>query len=294
MVIGWDHATGVAGYVVGCGYIRTLLMDPNTLFEGLRSKLNTLRWYAARPSLYRDLARRMLLGEVSTGASNRRREEERARGRTWCASCAASPAELFRQLDIPEQQQHVAEIHQAEWNAALKAVADCPVTMGGPANVDVLYHLAKHLRVRRVIETGVASGWSSLTLLLAMREHGGGQLISIDMPYPKLNNEPYVGCVVPETLRSSWKLVRRSDRDALGPAVRELGSLDLAHYDSDKSDSGRRFAYPRLWAALRSGGVLMSDDIEDNLAFRDFAAAQQRRAWVLEKKPGNYAGVLVK
>jgi predicted O-methyltransferase YrrM len=140
----------------------------------------------------------------------------------------------------------------------------------------------------------VASGWSSLAILLAMRESGGGRLISIDMPYAKLNNESYVGCAVPDALRSRWSLVRKSDRDALEPAIGELGELDLAHYDSDKSYRGRMFAYPRLWAALRQGGILMSDDIEDNLAFRDFAESVGKKAWVLEKKPGNYAGILVK
>jgi hypothetical protein len=95
-------------------------------------------------------------------------------------------------------------------------------------------------------------------------------------------------------LRASWSLVRKSDRDAIGPALEELGGLDLAHYDSDKSYAGRSFAYPKLWAALPSGGVLMSDDVEDNMAFRDFASSVDRKPIVLEKKPGNFAGVLIK
>jgi predicted O-methyltransferase YrrM len=127
-----------------------------------------------------------------------------------------------------------------------------------------------------------------------MREAGHGRLISIDMPYAKLDNERYVGCAVPPRLRANWSLVRRSDRDALEPALAELGELDVAHYDSDKSYAGRMFAYPKLWAALRNGGVLMSDDVEDNLAFRDFALSINRKPWILQKKPGNYAGALVK
>jgi hypothetical protein len=114
------------------------------------------------------------------------------------------------------------------------------------------------------------------------------------MPYAKRNNEAYVGCAVPAALRSGWTLLRRSDRDGLGPALAQLGELHLAHYDSDKSEAGRRFAYPRLWSALRPGGVLMSDDIEDTLTFRDFSAEVGRKPWVLEKKPGNYAGILIK
>jgi predicted O-methyltransferase YrrM len=265
------------------------------MISDLKSKLDTLRWYAARPSLYRELGRRILHWNVSTTATNRKRDEERLLGRKWCESCVVAPAELFEALGIPQSLDSVAALHPDIWATALQVVADCPVKMGGPANVDVLYHLARHLKVRSVIETGVASGWSSLSVLLAMGTGLGGRLISIDMPYAKLNNEQYVGCAVPASLRPNWKLVRRSDRDALGPALNELAVIDLAHYDSDKSDAGRRFAYPKLWAALRPGGVLMSDDIEDTLAFRDFAASVDRRAWVLAKeKPGNFAGVLIR
>jgi predicted O-methyltransferase YrrM len=203
-------------------------------------------------------------------------------------------AAVFAELGAPAPSGSVANLHASEWAEGSRAVESCPVKMGGPADVSVLYHLARQLKAHRMLETGVASGWSSLALLLALRENGGGKLISIDMPYAKLNNEGYVGCAVPASLRGDWRLVRQSDRDALEPALRELETLDLAHYDSDKSPAGRSFAYPKLWAALRPGGVLMSDDVEDNLAFRDFCAAIGRKPWVVEKKPGNYAGIIIK
>jgi hypothetical protein len=30
------------------------------------------------------------------------------------------------------------------------------------------------------------------------------------------------------------------------------------------------YAYPRLWIALRPGGLFISDDIQDNFGFRNF------------------------
>jgi predicted O-methyltransferase YrrM len=262
--------------------------------KSLQSKLETLRWYAARPSLYREMVRKLVRRQFSTTASKLRGEQDKREGQAWCLTVLAQEAQLYEALSMPIHSSPVSELHAMEWSEATKTVAACPVKMGGPADVAVLYHLVRHLPARRVLETGVASGWSSLAILLAMREAGQGRLISIDMPYAKLNNENYVGCAVPESLRGSWKLIRRSDRDALDPAINELGEIDLAHYDSDKSYTGRMFAYPRLWAALREGALLMSDDVEDNLAFRDFAQSVQRKAWVFEKKPGNYAGVLIK
>jgi hypothetical protein len=93
------------------------------------------------------------------------------------------------------------------------------------------------------------------------------------MPYAKAGNEPYVGIVVPERLRNRWMLFREPDRNGIRKALRWLGgNLDLCHYDSDKSYAGRMYAYPILWDALRQGGLFISDDIQDNLAFRDFCA----------------------
>src|SRR5690606_3285080 len=97
-----------------------------------------------------------------------------------------------------------------------------------------------------------------------------GWLISTDVPYVGRHNEPYVGCVVPEHLRSKWTLIRRPDRDALPGARTRVGTIDLCHYDSDKSYDGRAWAYRLLWQHLRPGGILISDDVQDNRAFRDF------------------------
>src|SRR5262249_43805840 len=79
------------------------------------------------------------------------------------------------------------------------------------------------------------------------------------------------GVAVPDELRAGWTLIRQADRGALPLALQKVGSIDLCHYDSDKSYAGRRFAYPRLWRALRPGGYFISDDIGDNVAFHEFA-----------------------
>jgi predicted O-methyltransferase YrrM len=145
-----------------------------------------------------------------------------------------------------------------------------------------------------MVETGVASGWSTLAVLLAMRENGRGRLYSSDMPYAKLNNEDFVGTVVPPALRDRWTLTRKPDRDALPELFAKIGSVDVIHHDSDKSYEGRMFVYEAGWAKLREGGLLLSDDIEDNLAFRDFAVRAGREPLVLAKAADNFAGLLKK
>jgi hypothetical protein len=94
-------------------------------------------------------------------------------------------------------------------------------------------------------------------------------------------------------LRPRWKLIRLPDRDVLPRVLRDWPVIDLAHYDSDKSERGRAFGYESLWSALRPGGFLISDDIHDNLAFRDFCEKVGRKPWVLPAR-GGYVGFLRK
>jgi hypothetical protein len=43
---------------------------------------------------------------------------------------------------------------------------------------------------------------------------------------------------------------------------------------------------------MRPGGVLMSDDIQDNMEFADFCAGHGLRPYVIQKAPNYYAGIL--
>lgn len=261
----------------------------------IREKVATLVWYLERPPLYRELARRVAKFRFTTARERERAAADKEEGRRWCESHLAEHADLLRQLGIDAALEPLSQRHPDLWREANDAVDSCPVKMGGPAATDLLYHLARHLPAKAVLETGVANGWSSLAFLAAMADNGDGRLISVDMPYAKMKNEAYVGCAVPFHLRGpQWSLRRIPDRDALPAAIAELGTLDLAHHDSDKSYEGRMFVYEQCWPALRSGGLLMSDDVEDNLAFRDFAGRVGRQPFVFYKKPGNYSGALIK
>jgi predicted O-methyltransferase YrrM len=169
--------------------------------------------------------------------------------------------------------------------------------MGGAANLELLYQLAEHLRAERIVETGIAYGWSSLALLLSLAKRERSLLISTDMPYVWRDNDRYVGCVVPRRLRSNWKRIFRPDREALPLALRIAGPIDLGHYDSDKSVDGRAWAYPTLWKALRPGGIFVSDDVGDNLEFKRFSESiHQKPLIVASSQPGQsrFAGVLQK
>lgn len=247
-------------------------------------KFKTLVWFAKRPLFYAHAGALVLRKFLP----NKDGTEERCRAEEWAAARAVPVADALQALGISGEPQ-VLDPALAEEGAALarRSAAE----MGGPGGLLLLHTVTVLIRARTVIETGVAYGWSSLAILSAQQNNGGGRLVSVDMPYPKMGNEAFVGIVVPERLRGGWTLVREPDRNGLRRAIRLASSpLDLVHYDSDKSYYGRSFAFPLVWAALRPGGIFISDDIQDNMAFAEFVE-QKGVATAVTQSGGKFVGI---
>ena len=253
------------------------------------SKLKTLFWFLGRPILYPQIWQ-MIRRRLFLRNDTHRMEETIL----WCKENAISELEgVSRLLGKPTQElATLRELFPEEMAAAMDRAKQSKVNMGGAGALDFLYHVTKHVQPKGIIETGVAYGWSSLTFLLASAQ-SEGQLRSVDMPYPNMGNDEFVGIVVPQEMRNRWKLYRESDRTGIPKAIRDLGQIDIIHYDSDKSYSGRWWAYPQLWEALRPGGLFISDDIHDNSAFREFAEHLQMEPIVVESQE-KWVGILQK
>lgn len=251
-------------------------------------KVAALFWYLRHPSYYGELFR------LSAQEMKRKmvgRSDDTRQAQAWCKERVIPASKIFiggKGLKVQQVMKVFPDIFQEakDWEKR------CPVPMGGGASLDVLYSLAEHIQAKTVVETGVAYGWSSLAFLVSLNKREG-VLFSIDKPYPGRNNEAFVGCVVPEQLRKGWTLLRGTDRREIPQALRQLEAVDLCHYDSDKSYEGRMWAYPRLWKALRPGGIFVSDDIGDNIAFADFCGQVQVRPSIISSG-GRYVGFLVK
>jgi hypothetical protein len=230
----------------------------------LLGKLGTLGWFLARPRFYGQALRAIRCRILPHPGENTRDQAT-----AWCHGQAISTAEAMDLLLGSAARPPMLEVETERYQEALTVARGVPGFMGGPGDLDLLFYLARGEGVRRVLETGVAYGWSSLALLLGLGEQG--QLFSTDMPYVKGGNEDFVGCVVPEDLRSHWTLIRLADRQGLPRALRDLGRIDLCHYDSDKTYVGRMWAAKLIWDALEPGGFFVVDDAGDNDAFRVFA-----------------------
>ncbi len=160
----------------------------------------------------------------------------------------------------------------------------------GPDVAERLYALVRVLRPAVAVETGVCNGASTLAVLLALADNQHGILHSVDLPYfagdsleafraktfagfggaavPK-GLEP--GWMVPQELRGRWRLHLGRSQRVLPEVLVQEGDIDLFVHDSEHSLACMLFEYEIAWARLRTGGVLVSHDIQKTPAFDAFS-----------------------
>lgn len=250
--------------------------------------LKTGFWFLQRPRFWAHAAALGCRKFVPSADTSTHRDE----GTRWAVERAVSIQAALASVGLHPCAGHALPVLPSELKQEAEALAQSArVRMGGPGDIDLLYAAVLLGGARKIVETGVAYGWSSLALLAALDAQGDGSLTSVDMPYPKMNNEAWVGVAVPQRLRSRWTLVREPDRFGLGKAIAlHGGTIDLCHYDSDKSYPGRKYGYALMWKALRRGGIFISDDIQDNLAFRDLMA-RLNVPFAVTQYQGKYVGI---
>jgi len=168
------------------------------------------------------------------------------------------------------------------------------VSFGGRGNYILLYFLIRKFKLLNIVETGVAAGWTSLAILRALKKNGNGHLFSSDFPYFRLENpEKYIGYLAEsESNKNDWFLDIRGDDIALPEIIKQMGnkSIDLFHYDSDKSYSGRANALNALSSKINSKTIIIFDDIQNNLHFKDFVEKNNKDFCVFEFD-GKFTGI---
>lgn len=150
------------------------------------------------------------------------------------------------------------------------------------------YLICRFLDPAIVVETGVAYGVSSAFILQALEQNGHGALHSVDLPPLRRGRARTWGVAVPDALKPSWTLHRGPSARVLPGLLEELGKVDVFLHDSLHTRRNMRREFQAVWPRLRTGGVLLADDVERNGAFgelRDKAPGLWRVVRDVEEHP---------
>lgn len=162
----------------------------------------------------------------------------------------------------------------------------------GDYDVMLLYTLTRMEKPEVSVETGVASGRSSSAILRALSENATGHLYSIDLPQHHTDEGPtlYItdegnkelsgfvpegkepGWLVPDAIRSRWTLILGDSKKELPALLSRLGTIDMFYHDAEHSHEAMEREFKFAWPALREKGLLISDDVDWNSAWKEYLA----------------------
>jgi hypothetical protein len=142
---------------------------------------------------------------------------------------------------------------------------------GDAAFTRAIWCLTRHLKPKRVVETGVAHGVTSRCVLEAMGANKDGHLWSVDLQPVERFWQQQIGAAVGDQFADRWTYISGSSRRRLPALLSGLGEIDLFIHDSLHSERNVRFELDRVWAILAPNGAVVVDDVDVNGGFRSFS-----------------------
>ena len=156
-----------------------------------------------------------------------------------------------------------------------------------------LYALLRSTRPAHAVETGVLHGLTSAYMLSALDCNQHGRLTSIDLPSffdaGPANHDGFAdtlprgrqpGWAIPARLRGRWELHLGSSRDLLARCLGG-GPIGLFLHDSEHTYDTMSFELGIAWPMLSSGGFLVCDNVDTNVAFFDFCRSAGQAPFVV-------------
>ncbi|MGA7242212.1 MAG: class I SAM-dependent methyltransferase [Terracidiphilus sp.] len=141
---------------------------------------------------------------------------------------------------------------------------------GDAGLVRAIWCLVRHLKPKKIVETGVAHGVTSRFILEALERNGDGHLWSIDLPPMERDWREQVAVAVGDRYADRWSYIRGSSRRRLPELLTLIGQVDLFIHDSLHSERNVRFELDRAWPVLGQSGAVVVDDIDANWGFQSF------------------------
>ena len=140
----------------------------------------------------------------------------------------------------------------------------------------LLYVLVKSKKPQLLVETGVANGVSTNSIMLALGEaNSSGLLHSFDvLPETK---DAYIG-------KGKWNfhlLDKKRTHRQLSVAVGKFPLVDIWLHDSNHGYRWQKFEYLLALSRLKEGGILISDDIDASLAWGELAKSHFKESYII-------------
>jgi len=136
---------------------------------------------------------------------------------------------------------------------------------------EVIWRIVRDVEPAVVVETGVANGLSSQTILDALFLNDHGSLHSFDI-------DARAQASVPIDLRPRWKFTLldagNAMRDLRSNVLEYSGQIGVWFHDSDHNYRWQLQEYELAASLLAPGGVLITDDADGTEAFADFCLSQ--------------------
>jgi hypothetical protein len=93
----------------------------------------------------------------------------------WCSKFAVETDTALLKIVGKEKCISIEEIYPDVFAYAHQKYESCPVHMGGGSNINLIYWITEICEAEKVVETGVAFGWSSLAFLLSLQKRTESQ-----------------------------------------------------------------------------------------------------------------------
>jgi predicted O-methyltransferase YrrM len=138
--------------------------------------------------------------------------------------------------------------------------------------LQIIYACVKLKLPKLVVETGVGPGTTTTAILSAMRGTDG-VLLSFDLgvKYGEEEEALPVGWVIPENLRSGWKLVIGDSRKTLENSLRSYGKINIFFHDSQHEYDHVMFELETARKYAESKPIFIVDNYDWTKAPADFA-----------------------
>lgn len=158
-----------------------------------------------------------------------------------------------------------------------------------------LYCLVRLARPQTVVETGTRWGIGSYFIARALEANGSGRLFTFDLgatgsraEYAWPESEQELAFLLPERLRPMVEIVEGDALSTLPAWLPRMGPVDLFYHDSCHTYEHMWGEFSLVYPAIPPGGLFLSEDTDQNDAWRDFWRDKPRAA---EARWSSYLGI---